>query len=133
MILGHALALAINRYDHLYKAMRPPLSLTQLIILQSIEDGTTMYESGIAEKTGLEAESVRLVLHRILKRKFFERRGRGKVKKLHVTPAGREAIQRSSVLAARTEMMMLERLPRKIRDDFSFLVTTLSAFPSQTP
>jgi DNA-binding MarR family transcriptional regulator len=132
MILGHQLALAINRFDHIYRDMQPPLGLTQLIILQAIEDGKDMYESRIAEKVGLERESVRLVLHRIYKRKLFSKKGKRKVSRLYITPAGKEAIARSEVLAARTQGLMLAELSPRLGSDFLTALTMLTSSLCQT-
>lgn len=131
MILGHALAIAINRFDHLYKEMRPPLGLTQLIILQAIGKNPWMKEEELPSIVGLEPESVRLVLHRIYKRKLFEKEGRGKLKRLHLTDAGVDALRRSEVLVARTQIEMLGEIPNP--ELFLSALSTLTAFPSQSP
>lgn len=133
MILGHALAVAVNRFDALYKSKRPPLSLMQLIIMQAIENGKDMYESNIAEKVGLEEESVRLILHRIYKRKFFEKRGSGKLKKLHLTPTGKVAVTKSASKAALTELEMLQELLPEQCLTFAQAMSTLTSSHDRSP
>jgi hypothetical protein len=133
MILGHALALAINRYDRVYKSLGPPLSLTHYVILSAISTTPHMLEEELPSIVGLESESVRLVLHRIYKRKLFSKEGRGKRKKLLLTHKGEDALKRSSVLIARAEVQLLQALPISQRTSLRQALTTLTASPSQSP
>jgi len=102
-VIAHDLALALKRYEQLYDALKPKLSLWQLIVMQAMSGNKNSREDQLAEKTGLNPAIVSNVLHTLRKKKYVVNVSGGRPKKVAYTEAGMYAVAEGLKLLIRAD------------------------------
>lgn len=102
-VIAHSLVLALKRYERLYDALKPKLSLWQLIVMQSMSGNMNSREDQLAEKTGLNPAIVSNVLHTLRKKKYVKNVSTGRPKKVAFTEEGIQAAAECWAILHRVE------------------------------
>lgn len=111
-LIAHDLALALTRYDRLYRAMHPPMSITQFIIMGAIQHGKTHAQANVSQSVGLEQITVRDVIHRLRRKKYLANAGGNcrTGKSLIVTASGVAAYDKTAEIIRRTDIEFFDKI-----------------------
>lgn len=120
-MIAHDLALAIVRYENIYDAFKPKMSITQFIVMGAIEAGKTHRDASIAEKTGLQQSVVRDVVHKLKAKKLISRvtdKGlRGSGRPITILAAGVQAYEECQAIIVRTDNVFFEAFGSATRSE----------------
>lgn len=127
-MIAHDLARALVRYERIYSAFKPKMTITQFIVMGAIEEGKTHKDAKISEHTGLQQPTVRDIVHKLYAKKFVRRTvGKGfKVgRPITITDAGVQAYEECEAIVRRTDQEFFKGFEGS-RGDFAFTLQALT-------
>lgn len=129
-MIPHNLALALVRYERLYLAFKPKMSITQFIVMGAIQEGKTHAQAGISEHTGLEQKVVRDIVHMLYRKKFVERtvkKGYKAGRPIAFTAAGIKAYEECEAILRRADNEFFrDKLHSDTQRTFTMLLKALT-------
>lgn len=127
-MIAASLARSVIVYNEIYRSMKPPLTIPQVLVLIHMSEETTVRDVELERSTGLARQTINDIVHRIKKRGFVKRTSGGRLKKTILTPQGAAALLIALKAIERSDARFLRMMKPTDREQFTLSLDSIKTF-----